>query len=373
MENGSQLSALTAPMLQTIVPRALGHAVDAIGDWHVRPLSGGWESTTSIHLVSGHAHARGTTVPWHLVLKIIRATADRLDAQHWNYWKREPLAYQSGILSALPGGLAAPQVYAVVEHTDQSVWVWLEVITDTAESPWTLATYGVVAQQFGQFNGAYLTGRPAPTGAWVSHGWLRNYVTAYAPVIERLPSLEHHPLVSRAIPAHFVGDLVQLCTDRGRLLAALDQLPQTFCHLDAWRWNLFLTATPQGQPQVVAVDWAFVGVGALGQELAPLIFSNRSDPALEAHALHHYLMGLRAAGWHGDEQLVYLGYTATLALVYGLALIGFCVDALLDERQHAFLEQGFGESLDQLVVRYASWMEFALPRAEQARRLLAFA
>ena len=131
-----------------------------------------------------------------------------------------------------------------------------------------------------------------------------------------------------------------------------------------------MTTDQQGQPQITAVDWAFVGIGAIGQELAPLVFSNRSEPEMEAHALRHYLSGLLDAGWQGDERSVQLGYAITMALEYGLVLVGFYVDALLDEQQHPSLEQGFGEPIDKLVEQYASWMAFALPRAEQARLLL---
>lgn len=366
----SQLPTLSVPILTPVVQHALGYPVDTIGDWESRPLSGGWESTTSIYLVSGNAIVQEATAPWELVLKIVRSTADRMEPQHWNYWKREPLAYQSGLLGNLPGGMAAPQVYEIMVQADESIWLWLEVITETVDAAWTLETYGIVAQQLGRFNGAYLTGQPLPTGEWVSHDWLRSYVSEYAPVLERLPELQQHPLVARAIPVQFVDPLLRLCADRDLLLAALDELPQTFCHLDAWRWNLFLTATPVGEPRLVAIDWAFVGVGGIGQEVAPLIFSDRREPAIEDHVLRNYLAGLHMTGWRGEEQLVHFGYAATMALQYGLALIGFCVEALLDEGQHKFLEEGFGEPLEQLVLRYGSWLEFTLPRAQQARQWL---
>ena len=55
------------------------------------------------------------------------------------------------------------------------------------------------------------------------------------------------------------------------LLAALDKLPQTFCHLDAYRPNLFLRRDADGSNQTVAVDWAFTGIASVGEEIANLL------------------------------------------------------------------------------------------------------
>ena len=370
MKAASQLPKIDQPMLIEVVQGVLGRGVDEVFDWHIAPLSGGWEAATSIYLVTGSARQRDTTVDWRLVLKIVRSLADRMDRTHWNYWEREPLAYQSGVLNDLPAGIAAPRCYGVVNRLDDSIWIWLEALTDTTEASWTLRDFGFAAYQLGRFNGTYLTSKPLPTGPWVSRGWLRNYVAAYAPVIEMLPGLQSHPLVRRAVPPRFVDNLVRLNAKREILLDRLDQLPQCFCHLDAWRWNLFITAAQSGQPQVAAIDWAFAGIGAIGQELAPLVFSNRNEAEMEAYALSHYLDGLSNVGWQGEEKTVRLGYAITMVLEYGLALIGFYVDALLDEPQHTFLEQGFGEPIDKLVDRYASWMEFSLPRLEELEAIL---
>ena len=365
-----QLPSIDPKLLTEVVQRAIGQEIDEIFDWGIDPLSGGWEATTSIYHLTGSARERDVTVDWQLVLKIVRSTPERTDHTHWNYWAREPLAYRSGILSDLPDGIVAPRCYGVVNRPDNSIWIWLEALTDTTGAFWALRDYGVASRQLGRFNGAYLTSWPLPRGEWVSRGWLRSYVTNYAPIIEKLPDLQTHPLVRRAVPPQFVDELLRLSAERETFLDTLDQLPQSFCHLDSWRWNLFITAGRQGQPQVVAVDWAFVGIGAIGQELAPLVFSNRSDPKTEGYALRYYLAGLSDAGWRGEAETVSLGYAITMALEYGLALIGFYVEALLDEQQYASLEQGFGEPIDKLIEQYASWLAFALPRAEQARHLL---
>jgi hypothetical protein len=370
MKPAGPLPILEPDILLEVVQQALQQEVLDLVEPRTQLLSGGWEATTSLYEVSGHARTAGEPVAWALILKVLRPTDERLDPGHWNYWLREPLAYQSGLLGPHTGGITAPECYDVVERPDGTIWLWLEKIIDRVEPEWPLSAYGIAARQLGYFNGLYLTSRPLPTGPWVSQGWLRSYVTEYAPIVQQLPELQGNSLVRPAVPPHLLTDLLRLCGEQDTFLNALDRLPQTFCHLDAWRWNLFITHDAHGQPQTVAVDWAFSGIGAAGQELAPLIFSNYGTPEMEEYALRHYLEGLYAAGWQGEEWQVRLGYSATLAFEYGLAAVGFFVGALLDESQHAALEAGFSLPVDQVATRFTPWVEFALPRAEQARALL---
>ena len=48
------------------------------------------------------------------------------EPSHWFYWRREVLAYESGLLATLPGDLRAPVCHLVAERDDGSVALWLE-------------------------------------------------------------------------------------------------------------------------------------------------------------------------------------------------------------------------------------------------------
>src|SRR5207247_1470218 len=86
---------------------------------------------------------------WHVsagsdsaVLKVIQlsSTGDSRwpaepDPGHPYYWRREALAYESGLFERLEGGLRAPACRAVVERPDGSVALWLEAVS--AAPPWT--------------------------------------------------------------------------------------------------------------------------------------------------------------------------------------------------------------------------------------------
>src|SRR5258708_11124176 len=74
--------------------------------------------------------------------------------------------------------------------------------------------------------------------------------------------------------------------------------------------------------EVVAMDWAICGYGALGGDLYALIIATTTlfevEPAalpeLDTAVFSAYLEGLQDAGWQGNPELARLGYTAWTAL-----------------------------------------------------------
>jgi aminoglycoside/choline kinase family phosphotransferase len=107
---------------------------------------------------------------------------------------------------------------------------------------------------------------------------------------------------------------------------ALENLPQVFCHRDVFGRNLI-----DQQGETVLIDWAYAGIGALGEELTPLVqatylwheVGKEAYKELEEGVLYGYLEGLRQAGWQGDAKWVRLGYAASSALRYTTGSIRF--------------------------------------------------
>ena len=93
-------------------------------------------------------------------------------------------------------------------------------------------------------------------------------------------------------------------------------MPQTFCHLDAARRNLYLLRDSSVIIGVGAFDWVISGIGAIGEEIAPLIITSyllkeiRPEELqdLETNVITGYMEGLRDSGWDGNIELVKLGY-----------------------------------------------------------------
>ena len=377
MESSDAPLVLEQDDLIAAVRHALQVPAVRVWDWHVRPLSGGFEASSSVYHVSGDAWASDQQLPWAAILKIIRPSVDRHEHTHWNYWKREADAYRSGWLQAEPAGLAAPRCYHISERADGSMWLWLEVLQDTASKPWSVSTYERVAYQLGIFNGSHREHASIGTERWMSGDWLRRYVTDYGQPLAHLPDLHNHPLVSKLYPPAMAHELFHLWQHREAFLAILDRLPKVICHLDAWENNLFVTQITPVAVRIIAVDWAFVGIGAVGQELAPLIGMSETlsdEPgkidAVEEPAIAAYLDGLYASGWQGSERDVRLGYTIAMVLTYGLGGTGWILGIMLDERQHAWWEQATGQPIEAGLEQLRRLTDICLRRANQIERLV---
>lgn len=238
------------------------------------------------------------------------------DPRHWNYWRREPLAYETDLPDAFAGsGLRAPVCYAVVEREPKVVALWLEDVPPTEE--WTVERVARTALQLGRAQGTFLAGRPLPDEPWLSRRWLRAYI-ASKPVD---PSYfdPGHPVwrldaAREAFPPRLIERLGRLWEERERLLQLVESLPLTLCHLDFWPANL----VAHGDDETVAIDWAFAGLGALGEDASNLVPDTVADhflpasslPDLDAAVYAAYRDGLRDAGWNGNERTLRLGYTA---------------------------------------------------------------
>jgi len=334
---------------------------------------------TSVYRFSGQGRDQGQTVPWSLVLKILRPEGGSADASAWEYFKREADAYQSSWLDGLPGGLAAPRCFGVLDHPDGTCWIWLEEVVEEIGSQWPLEHYGLVARHMGQFNGAYLVDRPLPAWqrpawSWLSSNWLRHYVEQSAPGIEPLRNALARPWARRCLPEEDSDQFFRLWAERELYLDALDRLPQTLCHLDLFRLNLFARKTADGDAQTVVIDWAFVGRGPIGADLNPLVWmgialAGVALDQLQEIVLEGYLEGLREAGWQGDPQQVRLGYAAA-TVRYMFGEVGRWLALMLDESLHAAAEQIYGLPIGEAFDSVARMRRPLFSELEEARELI---
>ena len=161
------------------------------------------------------------------------------------------------------------------------------------------------------------------------------------------------------------------------LLDAFDRLPQTLCHHDAFRRNLFVRHSADGRDQTVAVDWAFVGTGTIGEEIVTLVQTSlfflevdlAKAPELDEIVFEGYLEGLRDAGWRGDPRMVRFGYTAASAL-RGVSGMGAAIPFLLDESRYGRMERELGRPIEEMMNFFAETVRLMLNLADEARELL---
>jgi len=255
----------------------------------------------------------------------------------------------------------------------------MEEVRDDIGHTWPPEHYGVVARHFGQFNGAYLVGQPIPSQSWLSKEWLRKYVATWGtPAIAQLHASLEHPLLRRAFPPAVADGLFRLWAERDEFLDALDRLPQTFCHMDAFRRNLFARRGADGGQQTLATDWADAGTGAVGEEIVPLVLASlffreiEWDKAQELDRIvfEGYLEGLREAGWRGDSRVLRFGYSAASALRFSFRQLHLVLEIALEESSRDEWERILGESVRETIDQVAEMQRFLLPLADEARGLL---
>ena len=98
------LAAIDRATLAPLVQRALNSETVEVIDWEFEQLHGGIAAGTAIYRFSGQGRDQGQTIPWSLILKILRSGVGSADVSAWDYYKREADAYQSGWTADLPGG-----------------------------------------------------------------------------------------------------------------------------------------------------------------------------------------------------------------------------------------------------------------------------
>jgi hypothetical protein len=347
---------------------ALGRPGATVDSWQVEPLRGGLGA--AIHRVSGVASQRGVRVPWSVIRKHVRDAGD--SPADFSYWRREPLAYASGLLAEL-AGVAAPRCFAQSEDAG-GVVLWLEDLADADGGGWAVERFGLVARGLGQLGGAHAGGRPVPDWPWLSQGWLASWVEQAAAGLEAFAEAVRDPLLARLYPPEVAAVMVELWQARGRICAILADWPQVLAHLDASPANVIVR-----DGQTYLIDWGFMGRAAPGEELAPLVAAsglfgglpNEHLPAIDRAAFPAYLDGLRAAGWAGDPARVRFAYCATVALRYCVALTTWMVcginpdgtsadvGGLRNPGQRALHETFFGRPFAEVQQELAAMFRFA--------------
>ena len=195
---------------------------------------------------------------------------------------------------------------------------------------------------------------------WLTRRWLRTWHDKeVAPRYSEYCSMVAKPEAVNALSSAMRREIEYVWNASGTLLDQLESLPRCWCHLDAFRRNLFAVGH-----KTVAIDWAFTGWGAYGEDLAgfvlPTVMWNGVNPSEAAEfkelAFAKYICGLREAGWRGDEHAVRFSYLAHGSLRYSCRIASRFVELAFSEQARAQAAEVLGANEDTVF----DWMRFRL-------------
>lgn len=315
-ENNILQSSEDVEYLVRSVQKLLEEPDAVIQSWEVEPINPGRLNftTSGIYRIRGTATAAGALLSWSLILKCIKPdSAEKEDVTYHNYWKREAEIFSSGILDHLPGRIIAPRCFSVQYRLDHTIGLWMEDVFchSKCDHVWPLDDWGWIAERLGEFHGAYLTGAPLPQQEWICPSWLKSWVRGcrqYAPVIQK--------------QAHSIWQWFNQYSEQlDKVINTLDQLPRVLSHQDLGQGNIFMPTERLDDSVLTLIDWQFMSISGVGEELGKLFGVNASLGHIAAEDIFtakeemfdRYMYGLRTAGWMGDERLARYGYCVAIA------------------------------------------------------------
>jgi phosphotransferase family enzyme len=333
-------------------------------------------SQRALYRWSGRAAAEGADRDWSLILKVSRRDPNTDRESAWNYWKREFLAYTSGVLDGIPG-IAAPRLLGSFERDGEFTFLLLEEVTESVRGPWPAERYVLAARHLGSFNGAYLADRAPPDRSFFTRRYLRSWTT-WVPWIEEIRSAAtwSDPLIAPEFRDPPIARLERLHDAAPALFDRLERLPQTLSHLDAWRANLIGSRSSDGREATLVIDWSFVGLAPAGQELAIMVGGShiwldaepRDLKMLSERAFAIYVAGMRDAGWRGDERVVRFAYAGSAAL-YAVPMVMVCLGRVADPARREWLERKCRRPIQEIVRGWAILLDHVLALGDEANRI----
>jgi hypothetical protein len=374
-----QLKETDRDRITQVVRRDLNLPTFVIRDWSVRVLSNqGVDNPNGLFLIEGDGINEDQPgqgiLGWSVVVKNFIPPPAETAPDHLWYWKREVLLYQSGLLERLPGPLHWPRNYGVFE-TSGNWQIWMEHVKDESPARWTLEHYRLAARELGRWNGRCFQQPTPPVEPWMS----RELYRGWAETIGMKPGWRDrsNPFLQKALTPNDLSRACRVFDDRELFFAALNRLPQVFSHFDCMRRNLMIRKNAEGQDEVVVIDWAMAGMGALGGELYSLIGSSalmnevtpEDLPALEMIVYPEYLAGLSDEGWNGDPKEIRLAYTAWVGLWAGAVGPAF-IAAWTQPEDAEWVRKLFGYDQEELACSVGKHCQFALDRADEARDII---
>lgn len=367
--NSTQITGLHVDIgvLQQCVEKELNKAELVITDWEISPFSIKKKNftTAGLYQIRGIAKSGEIDYPWSLFLKIIQPEAEeKNDHEHFNYWKREALVHQSGVLNHIPPVIHTPRCHVVEEKSDSEIWLWMEEVKESNLGPWSLERFSLIAHKIGLFHGGYATGEfPLPKEDWICQEWLASWVAGcdqYAP-----DASSYYPIVKgryESIDKNW-NSYLMFRQHQNDYFHVLKTLTRVVSHHDLSKQNMYINR------ELTVIDWQYLSVSGLGEDLGKMFGVAMSQDDIPVHEAWHYqeqlfeeyLEGLKLAGWKGNPLLPKLGFFLSVAFRSAWEM----------PKLIKLLANSSANELDKVIEKYMTIVEVQMRLAEEADRIIA--
>jgi hypothetical protein len=332
-------------------------------------------ATVGVFRVMGTAESAGGEQSWSAIAKVLgpkeypRAGVE-MDAY------RELAVYRTGVFAELHGGLRSAACYGAQAQDDLQI-LWIEDLSDAPQAPWLPQYFIEAARHLGGFN-AHWPEDGLPAWEWLDQASFRQQFInqLYSTTFEQLAARRNEPFVRRACPLDVAERLLALWEQSDMLFGKVDATSRCVCHADCHPKNLFPMGDSTGKTFTIGIDWELVGIGCLGLDIGHLLASPIGwlELPLEQAAVlvegifEAYIVGLREAGWAGNEEQVRLAYLARLGCE---AMRRIRVVLAMADRPEVrdMVEQFLKHPTEEILDRWAEGQRFYLDYSDKALQL----
>ncbi|HEX2035291.1 MAG TPA: phosphotransferase [Chloroflexota bacterium] len=258
------LQPLQPARLRASLSAVLGLPARAFGVGRVAELSPGL-SGSRLFRIEVHDPEQGTRT---LILKVPDwGTPTGLDPRDSWVSRREIHFYESGLTARLPPGLRAPG-FLGVDRAGPGTWLWLEDAGSAMRVAWGPVEAVTAARRAARLHRLFLDERESLTQQpWLERGGdaaFAHHVPAGHRNLETLPG---HHYWSGLLSAEERQALHRALDLSGRAVMAMHALPVSLAHGDFHIRNLGFDSSGD----LVALDWAHVGLAPPGCDVATLV------------------------------------------------------------------------------------------------------
>ena len=334
------------------------------------------EGTIALIRCSGEAEVAGETKSWSTIVKVLEPGATNLfgGGTGSDVWT-EIDVYRQDTFAPVSGPFRGGRCYLADEKDDGLYWLWMEDLSHLSGFNWTPNQYSLVAGAIGRFRGNWLEKDQTPI-KWLTRNIVLNDFESQGVLTagqKNFLALKESEYFRAGIPGTLYDRLITLREHLPTFAKVGLTLPVTLAHCDCHIRNLFVSDDDDVTPEVVAIDFARVGIEHLGIDGGELFASSFmwTDPEAKVamdsadRIYASWFEGLRDAGWKGSDHVARFGY-----------LIPSLRRAIMVPGMLAWVATGttfplnrYGGSEDDMPESIRKRFEFLLPLVDEAAAL----